>query len=314
MTVYNKVVTFQGTPVAILSNTTITNALTVSGLPDHATITKAVVALNIDHTYDADLDIFLIDPDGNRAELTTDNGGNGDNFFGTVFDDDATTPIAGLTNTSAPFNGVFKPEGTLSSLYDGLVNGDWTLEVTDDAGGDTGNLRSWSLILTIDDGNTIPTDIKVFIGDENANTLTGTTDSELFHGRRGNDIIMGNGGNDDETGGLGDDEFHFNFEIKPENLVMINDFTSGDDHLVLYETFLTGFKSKWFNGSDELKNKFFNLDKKPRDKNDIFTYKEKTGELFYDANGKKGGFDKDGLFATVVPHTHIEASDLMIHA
>ncbi len=61
------------------------------------------------------------------------------------------------------------------------------------------------------------------------------------------------------------------------------------------KTFLNGFKSKWFNGSDELKNKFFNLDKKPHDKKDIFTYKEKTGELFYDANGKKGGFDKDGL-------------------
>ena len=124
---------------------------------------------------------------------------------------------------------------------------------------------------------------------------------------------MGNGGNDDETGGLGKDSFHLNFAITPENLVIILDFTSGHDHLVLYEGFLNGLKSKWFNASDELKNKFFNLDKKPHDKKDIFNYNETTGELFFDANGKKGGFDQDGLFADVVPHTQFEASDRMIH-
>jgi subtilisin-like proprotein convertase family protein len=288
----------------------ISNVLKVIGIPDGVEIKHIAVNLNVDHTWDADLDISLIDPQGTTIDLSSDNGGPGDNYTNTTFDDGATNaPIKGLPSGATPFTGIFKPEQPLSNLYPGNAEGDWTLKIAEDTAalGDQGSLKSWTLNISFETPD-------IIIGDENSNTLNGTIASETLLARRGNDIIMGNGGNDNEVGGLGDDEFHFNFEIKPENLAFILDFTSGDDHVVVYEGFLNGFKSKWFNGSDELKNKFFNLDKKPHDKKDIFTYKEKTGELFYDANGKKGGFDKDGLFATVVPHTHIEASDLMIHA
>ena len=103
------------------------------------------VTLNLTHTFDGDLDIFLIGPNGTRVELTTDNGGTGDNFTGTVFDDQAAVSI---TTGAAPFAGSFKPEGLLSSLNGIPAAGTWTLEITDDANLDSGTLLSWSLTIT----------------------------------------------------------------------------------------------------------------------------------------------------------------------
>ena len=74
-------------------------------------------------------------------------GGGGNDFVDTVFDDEA---LVSITSGSAPFTGSYQPEGSLATL-DGIpANGDWTLEVTDDAGSDTGQLVSWDLILTFE--------------------------------------------------------------------------------------------------------------------------------------------------------------------
>jgi uncharacterized repeat protein (TIGR01451 family) len=132
------------TPIPILDNTTFTSPITVT---ETETVLDVEVRLNITHTYDGDLDIFLIGPDGKRVELTTDNGDTGENFIDTIFDDEATTPI---TSGSAPFAGRFQPEGSLATL-DGIpATGTWTLEVTDDAGVDQGELVDWALILTFE--------------------------------------------------------------------------------------------------------------------------------------------------------------------
>jgi len=132
------------TPRPIADNTTFTSPITVT---DTETVLDVDVGLNITHTYDGDLDIFLIGPNGTRVELTTDNGGTGENFNGTVFDDEAATAI---TAGAPPYAGRFRPEGSLATL-DGLAaNGTWLLEVTDDAGADVGQLSSWTLILTFE--------------------------------------------------------------------------------------------------------------------------------------------------------------------
>jgi len=132
------------TPIPIVDNTSFNSVLTVT---DDDTVLDVEVRLNIIHTYTGDLDIFLIGPDATRVELTTDSGGSGNDFVDTIFDDEATVSI---TSGSAPFTGRYQPEGDLSTL-DGIpANGDWTLEVTDDAGGDTGQLTSWDLILTFE--------------------------------------------------------------------------------------------------------------------------------------------------------------------
>ena len=65
-------------------------------IPDKGTLTSTIsvpdsyftadvnVTVNMTHTRDEDLDVFLIAPDGTRVELFTDVGGTGDHFTTTV--------------------------------------------------------------------------------------------------------------------------------------------------------------------------------------------------------------------------------------
>ena len=110
---------------------------------------KARVRLN--HTFDGDVDMFLVHPDGTTVELSTDNGSTGDNFGDganncsgnfTVFDDAATTSI---TAGTAPFVGAFIPEQALSTLDGKPSDGVWKLRITDDAAQDTGTVGCFQL-------------------------------------------------------------------------------------------------------------------------------------------------------------------------
>ncbi|TNE52304.1 MAG: HYR domain-containing protein, partial [Bacteroidetes bacterium] len=116
------------------------------------------MTLNLTHTWDSDLDIFLRAPNGQILHVSTDNGGSGDNYTNTVFCDNAPISIAGQ---SAPFTGVYRPEGTIISTTCGTnittnvnslaaftngQNGTWELVIKDDAGGDTGTMLGWSLV------------------------------------------------------------------------------------------------------------------------------------------------------------------------
>jgi uncharacterized repeat protein (TIGR01451 family) len=134
------------TPIPISDNTTHTSTIAVT---DDQTVLGIRVTLNITHTYDGDLDITLINPQGTRVLLVADRGGTGENFVNTVFDDDATTPIG---SGSAPFTGSFQPEQPLSGATGGSSLGDWVLEVVDDAGSDTGSLNDWTLTLVFPAG------------------------------------------------------------------------------------------------------------------------------------------------------------------
>lgn len=116
---------------------TINVPIAVSGVT--GTVCKVTVTLNINHTWDSDLDVFLIGPGGQTSELTTDNGGLGDNYTGTVFDDAASTSI---TAGTAPFTGTYQPETPLSVFNGVNPNGNWTLQITDDLSGDVGTFVS----------------------------------------------------------------------------------------------------------------------------------------------------------------------------
>ena len=96
---------------------TVMSTLTVA---DSFTIADINVTLDIIHTRDKDLDIFLIGPGpaNTRVELFTDVGGNGDNFANTTLDDEAATAI---TAGSAPFTDSFRPEGLLSDVDEALA-------------------------------------------------------------------------------------------------------------------------------------------------------------------------------------------------
>ncbi len=130
-------------PKTINDLSTVTSTITVT---DDKIIQDVNVTIgDITHTYDGDLDIYLIAPDGTRVELSTDNGSSDDNYINTVFDDEASTPI---TAGTPPFTGNFKPEGSLATLIGKNAQGTWKLEITDDASGDTGTLNSWSITFT----------------------------------------------------------------------------------------------------------------------------------------------------------------------
>src|SRR4051812_32934577 len=57
----------------------VTSTLNLSGAG--SSIWNVNVTLAISHSFNADLDVFLISPAGTRVTLTTDNGGNFDNGF-----------------------------------------------------------------------------------------------------------------------------------------------------------------------------------------------------------------------------------------
>ena len=65
---------------AVTGGTRFNNA--VAGLTNQVV---SSVLVNFTHTFDGDIDMFLVSPNGQVLELTTDNGGAGDNFTNTVF-------------------------------------------------------------------------------------------------------------------------------------------------------------------------------------------------------------------------------------
>ncbi|MBP7148773.1 MAG: proprotein convertase P-domain-containing protein [Acidobacteria bacterium] len=129
-------------PKPIPDNTTVTSTVTVT---DTSLVQDVNVVLSLTHTFDGDLTLTLIGPNGVRVVLSNRRGSSGDNFTGTTFDDQATTPIA---SGSAPFSGSYRPDEPLSGLNGIPANGAWQLEVKDNAGGDTGTLTAWQLVLT----------------------------------------------------------------------------------------------------------------------------------------------------------------------
>ena len=105
----------------------VTFEMAVSGLPSTIDTTFGVetVCFNITHTWDSDLQIKLIAPDGTIVLLISGVGGDGDNFFSTCLNDFATTPIAQGT---PPFTGLYVPMGDMGLFNNGQnPNGIWKL-------------------------------------------------------------------------------------------------------------------------------------------------------------------------------------------
>ncbi len=107
------------------------------------------VCININHTYDGDLEAKLVAPDGTVVSLFTNIGGGDDNFTGTCFD--SVLGTAPIGTGVAPYTGVYLPEGCLGNINNGQNgNGVWTLQVKDDAAVDTGSVIDWSITFGAD--------------------------------------------------------------------------------------------------------------------------------------------------------------------
>jgi PKD repeat protein/subtilisin-like proprotein convertase family protein len=130
------------------NNTLTFYPVSVSGLPssiDSVSFGLISVCLNINHTFDAQLDIYLRSPDGTLVKLVNNRGSNRRNFTNTCFREDAVLPIG---NGIAPFTGNFVPEETINKVNNlQNPNGIWSLGIIDEvpAGGNTGTLLSYSI-------------------------------------------------------------------------------------------------------------------------------------------------------------------------
>ncbi|WP_326558270.1 S8 family peptidase [Micromonospora sp. NBC_01796] len=107
-----------GNDVAIPDNTTVESTITVSGCARNGR-TNATVAVNIVHTYQGDLVVSLVAPDGSAYVLHNRTGGSTDNI-----------------NTTYTVNLSSEP-----------ANGTWRLRVQDAATIDTGYINTWTLAL-----------------------------------------------------------------------------------------------------------------------------------------------------------------------
>ena len=153
-----------GVPVAFQNNTAITipdanqtgilSPITVSNIVGG--VAHVSLSMFISHTFDSDLMMELISPDGTKVLLSQNNGLNGHNYGvnctpeanRTTFDDNATNSI---TAGNPPYVGSFQPQQALATfnLKNGTnVNGVWNLHVVDQALLDIGTLNCWSLSIT----------------------------------------------------------------------------------------------------------------------------------------------------------------------
>jgi subtilisin-like proprotein convertase family protein len=107
-------------------------------------IAALTVRVNISHTYDSDLYIHLVSPNGTDVVLSNRRGESGHNYSNTTFDGAALLPIGSRT---APFLGTFQADGLLSAFNGENAKGTWQLIVEDKAAGDVGAINSWTLTI-----------------------------------------------------------------------------------------------------------------------------------------------------------------------
>lgn len=148
-------------PIPDASATGATSTLNVSCAPAGSVLTSAAVTLNITHTWDGDLTIFLKSPGNRTINLIASRGGSGDNFTNTVISTGSTTS---LSTGVVPFTGTFAPDLSATAaaptgwaqtdatvanfiLNSTVVNGNWVLAARDNAAGDVGTIQNWSLAL-----------------------------------------------------------------------------------------------------------------------------------------------------------------------
>ncbi len=109
------------------------------------------ICVEVDHNWISDVDVFLVAPNGQFIELTTDNGGSGNDYSVACFTPLATDTIdfgSQAPPSAAPFNQDWQPEGKWEDLWtvqDPLTNGTWTLQIKDDQTGFDGTLLEWSI-------------------------------------------------------------------------------------------------------------------------------------------------------------------------
>ena len=132
----------------IADNSCFTTSLTV---PDIFNVGDLNVGVWITHTYRSDLDLWLTSPNGTEIDLLTDADSGADNL--NVLLDDSSPYLPDAVNHTAPppyYYAWWQPDTPLAQFFGEAGQGEWVMEVCDDAGGDTGVLNQWTLFFTTD--------------------------------------------------------------------------------------------------------------------------------------------------------------------
>jgi extracellular elastinolytic metalloproteinase len=142
----------QGVSCTVFASTDVPKRIPVSGTSGIATSTLAIAGsgtildvnvLNLTgtHTYINDLSFQLTSPATTQVQIMNRSCGNQDNF-NLNLDDEA---VPGAWPCPPTGGGTYRPSNPLSTFDGQNANGTWTLQVTDSATGDSGQLNSWGL-------------------------------------------------------------------------------------------------------------------------------------------------------------------------
>ncbi|MDQ3020857.1 MAG: proprotein convertase P-domain-containing protein [Bacteroidota bacterium] len=108
------------------------------------TINDINVYVGLNHNAIGELDVYIITPQNISVKLTDNNTLIAPmHHMATVFDDQATKPIA--NNTYTTFSPSVRPVNSLSALHGMNSKGKWRLAVVDESGVNTGKLYAWGL-------------------------------------------------------------------------------------------------------------------------------------------------------------------------
>lgn len=126
----------------------VTSSLIFCDLPGALGPCLRVASVSIDsltHEFVGQVEIYLISPQFDTLNLSTNNGGLGLGYFDVVFDDQSTNDITGFF--SGIPSGIYHPEDSAGfSSFDGQnPNGSWTLWINDGTQLEDGTLYNWSM-------------------------------------------------------------------------------------------------------------------------------------------------------------------------
>ncbi|KXN98449.1 hypothetical protein LS48_10130, partial [Aequorivita aquimaris] len=162
-----------GGPTVSTANVPLTGVIGTA--PGEYQITS--LAFNILHTWASDIDLTLLTPGGSTLDITSDNGGS--NGFDTaatlIIRDDAPTAVNTWSSGAPSANGYRAEAGLLNTLLAGqTVNGNWTINICDDAGGDPGTLNSYDITFVMNPITVGDPPVIVCPSDITANNVPGT--------------------------------------------------------------------------------------------------------------------------------------------
>ncbi len=129
---------------AILDYQTVTDTMTIA---DALTIQDIRVGVDIAHTFQSDLDIDVTSPAGTTVKLMQNAGAGADDVLVTFASSGMAFDPLQLTAGLGYWMQALGP-GAMSDFHGEDSVGEWTFEVFDDFGGDTGTLNEWSLFLS----------------------------------------------------------------------------------------------------------------------------------------------------------------------